>query len=208
MVVVIVFIILIVAIPILFYLLIFKRDPKRIIPKGNSIVSPADGKIIQIIKTKDLDKIQINKGLVGKIKTLCNDVAKECTIISIMMTPLNVHYQRAPIDGKVIYTKHSSGTFINAVTNRSLKTLENEKNEILIQKDKLKLKVIQIAGFAARRIKCFVNKAEKIEKGQKIGFIDLGSQVSVILPKHLPIKVKAGQKVVGGETIIAHEKTQ
>ena len=124
------------------------------------------------------------------------------------MTPLDVHFQRSPIDGKVLYTNHVPGKFMNAVLNQSLVTLENEKNEILIQKNKLKIKVIQIAGVAARRINCYVKKGEKVKKGQKIGFIDLGSQVTIILPKHLPIKVKQGQKVIGGETIIAHEKTE
>ena len=97
---------------ILFYFLIFKRDPKRTIPGGNTIVSPTDGKIVQIVKTKN-PQVTIPKGLMGKIKTLCKDVSSSCIIISIMMTPLDVHYQRAPIGGKVISTKYNRGTFKN-----------------------------------------------------------------------------------------------
>ena len=189
----------------LYYFYIFRRDPVRNIPK-NGIVSPANGKVIQIVKTSNLDDIEIKKGLIGKIKTICKEVAKECTIISIMMTPLNVHFQRAPIDGKILSIKYSPGKFMNAVTTQTLDTLENEKNEILIKKGNLKLKVIQIAGFACRRINCFVEKGQKITKGQKIGFIDLGSQVVLILPKSFKVKVKKGQKVIEGETIIAHGK--
>jgi len=95
---------------------------------------------------------------------------------------------------------------MNAVTTQTLDTLENEKNEILIQKGKTKIKVIQIAGLACRRINCFVKKNQSVKKGQKIGFIDLGSQVTLILPKHLKIKVKHGQTVIEGETVIANEK--
>ena len=81
----------------------------------------------------------------------------------------------------------------------------NEKNEIIIKNEKVgKVKMIQIAGFLARRIICSINKNEKVNKGQRMGKIVLGSQVTLILPsKKIKLKIKKKQKVVGGETIIA-----
>ena len=184
------------------FLLNFYRDPKRNIPKGNNIVSPADGKIIRILKTKT-DKTMINKGFLGKIETLTRDIAKECYVISIFMSPFDVHINRAPISGQVSSIKHEKGKFFAAFNLE--KSLMNEKNEIIIKNKKIgKIKLIQIAGFLARRIICSVNINDKVNKGQKIGKIVLGSQVTLILPsKKIKLKIKQNQKVVGGETVIA-----
>ena len=95
------------------FLINFYRDPKRAIPKGKNIVSPADGKIINILKT-DSNKIRINKGFLGKIEALTKEVAKECYVVSIFMSPLDVHVNRAPIDGIVESTKHERGKFFAA----------------------------------------------------------------------------------------------
>ncbi|MEK6942880.1 MAG: phosphatidylserine decarboxylase [Nanoarchaeota archaeon] len=187
------------------FLLNFYRDPERTIPKGNNIVSPADGKVISIIDTAK-NNVRINKGFLGKIKSYSKDVAPECKIISIFMSPLDVHINRAPISGKVVYAKHSKGKFFRAYNLE--KSFENEKNEILIENKKMKVKVIQIAGFLARRIICHVKKNDKVDKGGKIGKISLGSQATLMLPKNVEIKVKLGQKVKAGETIIASIKWQ
>ncbi len=185
-----------------FYFFIFRRDPARKIPQGAGIVSPADGKVIAIYRSKELSKLEIKKGLLGKIRSHCSDVADDCIIISIMMTPLDVHFQRSPIGGKVISIKPQRGTFLNAVATKNLNILENEKNEILIQGSH-RVKVIQVAGFLARRIKCFVAEGQHVEKGQKIGFIDLGSQVTLLLPASVHLAIQPGQRVKAGETIIA-----
>jgi phosphatidylserine decarboxylase len=184
-------------------LLNFYRDPKRKIPKGNNIVSPADGKIIRILKTKTV-KTTISKGLIGKIETLTKDVGKECYLISIFMSPLDVHINRAPMDGKIESINYKKGKFFPAFDIK--KSLMNEKNEILLKNEKLgKIKVIQIAGFLARRIICTVNKDKKVNKGQRIGKIVLGSQVTLIFPsKRTNLAIKKGQKVKGGETTIAY----
>ena len=184
------------------FLLNFYRDPKRNIPKGNNIVSPADGKIIRILKTKT-DKTMINKGFLGKIETLTRDIAKECYVISIFMSPFDVHINRAPISGQVSSIKHEKGKFFAAFDLE--KSLQNEKNEIVIKNKKIgKIKVIQIAGFLARRIICTLNGNEKINKGSRIGKIVLGSQVTLIIPvKKIKIRIKNNQKVKAGSTIIA-----
>ncbi len=188
---------------ILFFLLFwrfwFLRDPERVIPKGKNIVSPADGKII-MVKDMSAKNLKIRKGRLGMIDVLAKDVADEYTIVSIMMTPLDVHYQRSPIDGRIMYSKHTKGKFKNAVTDNI--AIENEKNEILIKGDGMNIKVVQIAGAVARRIVSYVKKGDKIRKGDKIGLINLGSQVSMIMPKQR-VNIKPGDKVKAGETIIA-----
>ena len=182
------------------FLLNFYRDPKRKIPKGNNIISPADGRIISIIDTSG-DSISLNKGLFGKVNTLTKDVAKECYVISIFMSPLNVHYNRSPISGVVRLIRHSRGKFFAAY--QFEKTLENEKNEILIENKSGKVKVVQIAGFLARRIKCYVKTNQKVNKGEKVGMIALSSQTTLVIPKSVILKAKLNGRVKAGETVIA-----
>jgi len=185
---------------IILFLLNFYRDPKRKIPKGNNIVAPADGKIISIIDTSKKE-INIKKGFLGKIKAMTNDIANECYAISIFMSPFDVHINRAPIAGTIKSIKHTKGKFFEAYNLE--KSLSNEKNEIIIQNEKIRVKVIQIAGFLARRIKCCVNKNQKVNKGHKIGMIALSSQTTLIIPKGVDLKIKVNDKVKAGETIIA-----
>ena len=188
------------ALLLILFLLNFYKDPKRKIPKGNNIVAPADGKIISIINTSK-NNIQIKKNMLGKIKTLTRDVAVQCYVISIFMSPMDAHINRAPIEGIVKSIKYKKGTFFKAYNLE--KSLENEKNEIIIQNKRLKVKVIQIAGFLARRIKCYVEKNQKVNKGQKIGMIALSSQTTLIIPIGVDLKVNLNQHVKAGETIIA-----
>lgn len=187
----------------IFYRFWFLRNPKREISKGNNIVSPADGKVASIVKIGKETSIEIKKS-VGRIKTLTNDTIKQGYLILIVMNIFDMHYQKAPIDGEIVKTSYKKGRFLNAVSNPSdLKaTLENEKNEIIIKTTIGKIKIIQIAGVLARRIVCFVKPNQKIIKGQNIGLIKLGSQVALIIPK-LSLRVRAGQKVKSGQTIIA-----
>ena len=186
-----------------FHRLIFLRNPEREIPKGKNIVSPADGKVIDIIEFKGKD-IKIEKGMLGKIKTLTKDIGSQVYIISIFMSPLDVHYNRGPVSGEILSVKHEKGKFLPVMSIAN--GLVNEKNEVVIKnKDIGKIKVIQIAGFLARRIECFVKKGKKIEKGERFGLINLGSQATIIFSKKkgMKIKVSRGDKVKGGSTILA-----
>ncbi|MBI3026731.1 phosphatidylserine decarboxylase [Candidatus Woesearchaeota archaeon] len=182
------------------FLLNFYRDPKRRIPKGSNIVSPADGKIISIIDTSK-NSIKIKKGLVGKIRAMTRDISHNCYVISIFMSPLDVHINRAPIGGAVKSVKHTKGAFFKAYDLE--KSFKNEKNEMIIQNKNIKVKVIQIAGFLARRIKCYVKKNQKVDKGQKIGMIALGSQTTLVIPIGVDLKAKINDKIKAGTTIIA-----
>ena len=196
-------IILTIILLIVFFLINFYKDPKRIIPKGKNIVAPADGKIISIISTSK-SPIKIKKNVFGKIKTLTKDVSSECYVVSIFMSPLDAHINRAPIEGTIKSVKHTKGAFFKAYDLE--KSLENEKNEIIIQNKELKVKVIQIAGFLARRIKCCIKKNQKVNKGQKIGMIALSSQATIVIPRGVVLKVNVNDKVKAGLTIIANLK--
>jgi phosphatidylserine decarboxylase len=187
---------------VLFWRFIFLRDPERKIPQGNIIICPADGKINRIMHL-DEKNFELRKGALGRFQTVSGDVAPRTIIISIVMTPLNVHVQRAPINGRVVDIRYVKGRFENAITGKI--AINNERNEILIQGEKIKVKVIQIAGAVARRIECFIIKDQLVKSGQRIGRINLGSQVSLILPAGIRLNVKEGQKVKAGETIIAEQ---
>ncbi len=189
----------------IFYRFWFLRKPKRDIPLGDVVVSPASGKIVRILEFGSrMDELDVRKGLLGKVRLLVKDVAKEGFMVVIMMTPFDVHYQRSPVKGMIESVIYRKGSFLNAVKDASsLQALENEKNEVTISNRRLgKLKVVQVAGFLARRITCFVRPKQKIHKGEELGLISLGSQVLLVIPK-LKLEVVEGQKVVDGKTIIA-----
>ena len=195
---------MIIGVGILFYGLFwlwFSRQPKRAIPAGeNIIVSPANGRVVKIMKFNGpVIAEKWNKGLVT-LKT--SDVAKRGWFVLIMMTPLDVHWQRAPLAGKTISTQHVPGKFKNAVFKASsLSALQNERNEILMKTKKGKIKVVQIAGLLARRISCFVKKNQAVQKGELIGFISFGSQVALLLPENAKLEVEEGSKVKDGERV-------
>ncbi len=187
----------------LFWKLVFLRNPERTIPEGNVVVSPADGKVIAIVPftQNHADMFKGNHRILGKISTLTNDVAPSGYIVSIFMSPLDVHYNRAPIAGTITSINHSDGKLLPV---NSLEAgLVNEKTEIVIAGKYVKVKMIQIAGFLARRIETFVKVKEAVNTGQIVGLINLGSQVTLVVPKSVMLKVTVGQKVIAGETIIA-----
>lgn len=178
----------------------FHRIPIRRTPlEPNTIIAPADGVIWQILPLTGETRLEIKKQFLGQIQTLASDVDNAATLVSIFMNPLDCHANWSPVDGKVVYSRHTPGNFSFANT---WKSLFNEKNEILLETETFKLKVIQIAGFLARRIDCWIRSGDDLLKGQTIGMIRLGSQVSLILPRQVSLCVETGQKVRGGETIL------
>src|SRR3989338_1495126 len=141
------------------FLLQFYRDPKRIIPEGNVIVSPADCKVMKIIRTSEKN-ITVDKGYLGKIRTLTEDVCEDCIVVSIFMSPIDAHINRAPIEGKVVSVTHTPGKFFAAYDLE--KSLMNEKAETIIENKEMKVKVIQIAGFAARRVIPYMKEGDSV----------------------------------------------
>lgn len=167
-----------------FFSIYFFRDPDREIPlKEGIFVSPADGKVILIREIYD--------------KKYLNEYVRE---ISVFMSPLDVHVNRAPCDGIVEYVEHNKGKYIAAYKEEA--SIENENVVMIIKGLHGKILVRQVAGFIARRIVCRVNPGEYIKTGSPYGIIKFGSRLDVYLPKNTKIKVKLGDKVRAGETII------
>jgi len=186
----------------------FNRDPERHIPQGNLIVSPADGKIIHIIRIEENGPVTIDKGMFGQIKALVSDMGKgPFTLISIFMNPAVVHVQRVPISGQVVKIRYRPGTLRMANT---IRAINNERSETLIESSIGKIKVIQVAGMLARRIETWVHNNEYMITGQRLGRITLGSQVSLLIPNNedIILKTARGKKVKAGVTIIAEIKEE
>ena len=172
------------------YIFYFFRDPNRIIPLDDFIVSPADGTITYIGETNNPLDIENNNEVYTKV--------------SIFLSIFDVHVNRMPIEGTIKEIKYIPGKFINATLDKSSE--QNEKNIIKISDGTYNYFVVQIAGLIARRIVCNVNKNQDLKKGERIGIIKFGSRVDLYLPKSNKVLVSKGQKVIGGETIISNPK--
>ena len=161
--------------------LVFFRDPDRTIGKG--VVACADGRI-------------------REIKRLDDEVIGKCIMVSTFMNLYNVHVNRMPIDGRIVDVKHYSGWHLPAFKKESEK---NERVILIVDSDIGRFKIVQIAGAIARRIVVYVKKGDKIEKGDRIGIIRLGSRVDVYLPedKIKKINVKVGDFVKAGVDTVA-----
>jgi phosphatidylserine decarboxylase len=169
---------------ILIFTLNFFRDPNRNIPKGdNIIVSPADGKVLLI---KDVVEQRF--------------LNEEAIQVSIFMSPLNVHVNRIPIDGKVDYLKYVEGEYLVAYHDKA--DLRNERSEIGITSQFGKVLFTQVAGMVARRIVYDLNLGDSVTMGKRFGMIRFGSRVDVIVPKKWNLKVKEGDVAAAGETIL------
>lgn len=191
-----------------YYRFWFLRLPERKFDENPKVlVSPANGLVASVSAYND-SFLEVNKGKYGIINVWTKDVDTAGTIISIVMNVTNVHYQRAPMSSKVITHQYTKGKFNNAVANDNPFGIrfENEHNEILFESPEGKrVKIIQIAGLLARRIVDFVQPQQKVKKGEVVGLIKLGSQVTIILPKGVKTKVQAGQTILDGEPIAVFE---
>jgi phosphatidylserine decarboxylase len=190
--------VLIPIIALLLFTINFFRDPEREIP-DEGIISPADGKIIAIEPVTPGKIPVIEKdGIKIYLEDLEGYITQESTLIAIFMSPFDVHVNRSPISGsvsKIIYTpgEHHMATGL---------ALTNERNTIIID-GKMRMIVIQIAGAFARRIQCFIQEGDTVEKGERLGRIIFGSQVVLILPRSCMLSVSVGSSVKAGESIIA-----
>lgn len=191
-----------------FYRLWFLRQPDRTIPNNPTVfVSPANGKVVSVKKWTAAELIETKEDN-GAIKVWTGDVDTAGTIVSIQMTPMDVHYQRAPQAGKVVSELHTEGDFNNAIvmSNDYGIRFENEHNEILFETTTgTRYKIIQIAGFVARRIEDYVKPQQEVKQGEVVGLIKLGSQVTVIFPQGVEVMVKPGDVTIDGETVIGKE---
>jgi phosphatidylserine decarboxylase len=166
------------------FMAFFFRDPERNIPEGKgNFVSPADGKVILIKDVYENDYLHAE--------------SKE---ISIFMSLFDVHVNRAPCDGNVSLIKHSPGRFL--VAHKDAASMENENTIMVLDGKDGKILVRQVAGFLARRIVCRVSAGDVLRRGERYGMIKFGSRLDIYLPKNTEIKVKSGDKVKAGETVI------
>jgi phosphatidylserine decarboxylase len=156
----------------------FFRDPNRDIPDGAVAVSPADGKVVAV----------------------AGDGA-ECTRISIFLNIFDVHVNRAPIGGKITQVEYTKGQFL--VASREAASSQNERNTMSIAGEGTCVRFAQIAGLIARRIVCYKKPGDSVAKGERVGLIKFGSRVDIFLGPEWEIKVRAGERVCGGSSVLA-----
>jgi phosphatidylserine decarboxylase len=167
----------------LLFVLNFFRDPERDVPnQENVVVSPADGKVVEIVEETD--------PLLGE----------PYQRISIFLNVFNVHVQRTPVAGEVEAVRYNKGKFLNAASHKA--SLDNEQNAMVIHTGKHKVLVKQIAGLIARRIVCWARKGDRLGLGERFGLIRFGSRVDLFLPKGARIDVKIGDHVKGACSVI------
>ncbi len=161
----------------------FFRDPRRAIPTdANIVVSAADGKVTRVEELEE-----------GKF-------------VSVFLSPLDVHINRAPIAGKVVKVERFQGRKAPATSNEASRT--NERNAITIEGEKMTIVATQIVGILARRIVCWRKAGDDLDIGEKYGLIKFGSRTDLLMPKNVEILVKVGDRVIGGETIIGRLREQ
>ncbi len=159
----------------------FFRDPQRNIPNdANIIVSAADGRVTRV-EERDTGKF-----------------------VSVFLSPLDVHINRAPIAGKIVKVDYIKGKKNPATSDEA--SLINERNALTIEGAKMTVICTQIAGIVARRIVCWSKTGDNLELGEKFGLIKFSSRTDLLMPKEVEVLVKVGDRVVGGETIIAKLK--
>jgi len=164
----------------------FFRVPKRTTEKNNMhVIAPADGKIVEIKEVFEKEYFKDNR-----------------IQVSIFMSPLNVHQNKAPVSGDILYVKYHRGAFYPAFVEKSSE-LNERCSTVFKNENGTEILSRQIAGTVARRICFYVNPGDKIEQGDEYGFIRFGSRVDVFLPLTAKVTVKMDVKTVGGETVIA-----
>jgi phosphatidylserine decarboxylase len=166
------------------FMLYFFRDPERRPPEAGGYLSPADGKVI-------------------KIETAYEDryLKGNALLISIFMSPLNVHVNRAPCSGRVLEVKHTPGRFVSAYKDEA--PLKNENTTMLLSCGDRPVLVRQIAGSLARRVVCRVGPGAQLARGERYGIIKFGSRLDIYLPEDARVKVRLNDKVKAGETVLA-----
>ncbi len=177
-------IIFIISLGLFLFIISFFRVPKRNLVSGeNYVIAPADGKVVVIEEVVDEEYF--------KDKRLQ---------ISIFMSPANVHQNRSPVSGEVVYSTYHKGKYLVAWHPKS--STENERHSVVIKNKKGEFLVKQIAGAVAKRIINYLQKGQIIEQSAEMGFIKFGSRVDLLLPIDAKILVKLNQVVKGGVTVI------
>ena len=167
------------------FILQFFRDPPREVPDDpRAVVSPADGRIVEVSRVQD--------------PYLKRDALK----LSVFMNVFNVHSNRSPVDGFVKERWYFPGAFVNAALDKA--SLDNERNALWLRTQSgADITCVQVAGLIARRILCYVESGARLKSGERFGFIRFGSRVDVYLPLDAHVDAAFGEKVYAGETVLA-----
>lgn len=166
------------------FMFYFFRDPERTVPHGQGLfVAPADGKVTVVRETDE------NEYLHARVRQ-----------ISIFMSPLNVHVNRVPCDGKVKVVKHTKGLFLAAYNDEA--SVRNEHIDLVLETRYGDVLVRQVAGFVARRAVCRVSEGDVLQRGERYGIIKFSSRVDLYVPGDAGVKVQTGDMVRAGETVL------
>jgi phosphatidylserine decarboxylase len=171
------------------FCLFFFRDPERVPPpRLNTVVAPADGRVVSVVLA--VTPAELGLGILPRWR------------VSIFLSVLNVHVNRAPADGTVTRIAYRHGAFLNASLDKASEA--NERNALTLRiPDGRELAVVQIAGLIARRIVCTVREGDALRAGERFGIIRFGSRTDLYLPEGVRPLVAEGQTMIGGETLIA-----
>ena len=167
----------------------FFRDPPRTVPtRDGLVVSPADG-IVSMI-TEAVPPAELGLG------------ADALTRVSVFLNVFDVHINRSPVAGTIERIAYHPGKFLNASLDKA--SIDNERNSLaLVLADGRRIGVVQIAGLVARRIVCRVREGQRLRAGERFGLIRFGSRTDLFLPKGVSPLVSVGQRMIGGETVMA-----
>lgn len=169
----------------LLFMISFFRIPSRTLTvQENAIVAPADGEVV-VIEEVEADEYFSDKRIQ----------------LSIFMSPLNVHVNRNPVSGEVVYSQYHPGKYLVAWHPKS--STENERHSVVYRKSGKEILVKQIAGALAKRIVNYLKPGQQVKQTDEMGFIKLGSRVDLLLPLDTKIHVKIGDRPKGGVTVIA-----
>jgi phosphatidylserine decarboxylase len=168
------------------FMAFFFRDPKRATPTDSSlVVSPADGRVT-------------------RIERLSPEEGASPTVVSIFLSPFDVHINRAPVAGTITNVSYTRGKFLMATKEEA--SLVNEQNALTIEGERITVVCKQIAGILARRIVCWKRAGDNLTLGERFGLIKFSSRTDLILPPGVEVVVREGTRVRGGVTVIGRIK--
>jgi phosphatidylserine decarboxylase len=156
----------------------FFRDPEREVPSGPVAVSPADGKVMAVVRE-----------------------TPESTRVSIFLNIFDVHVNRSPVEGSITDVTYRRGQFL--VASKEVASVANEQNSVTVESDGTRVVFKQIAGLIARRIVFWKTVGDQVRRGERIGLMKFGSRMDVFVPPHIGLTVAKGDRTVAGETEIA-----
>jgi phosphatidylserine decarboxylase len=164
------------------FMAFFFRDPKREPPEDpRLVVAPADGRVTRVKQVEEGNQ-------------------QSATLVSIFLSPLDVHINRAPIAGEITNISYTRGKFLMATDESA--SLVNEQNALTIRGEKITVVCKQIAGILARRIICWKHAGERVSLGERFGLIKFSSRTDILLPPQVEVLVQEGARVRGGVTIV------